>query len=205
MGLVSAYILAVILVVITPGPTVLMTISNGMSYGVRHAMVTILGNLTMNIIHITLASLGLGLLLTSAAGFFSVVKWVGASYIIYLGLKQIFSKGTFGEVDVKKEVPSAKALYLQGLMVSGTNPKGIVFFAALFPMFINPESAKLPQILLLTVIFLIINGTCLTLYARFARGIHGYLSQRGKVQWGNRMTGSILVVTGVLLARVKTS
>jgi len=149
------YLIMVLAATGTPGPAVLFIMTNATRYGWQKAIFIALGNiiglLSLGIVAVT----GLGALLEASELAFAVVKYIGAAYLIYLGIKMIRSKGLkIGEETVhasKKQVSSFK-LFLQAYLVAVSNPKAIVFLTALFPQFIDTQLALIPQFAMLIAI-----------------------------------------------------
>ena len=178
----------------------MLATANSMDYGVRKNMGTILGDLTANAVQIALASLGLAAVIAASAELFYLIKWAGVGYLVYLGGKQFLKRGQ--ALDLQNQAPpkSFGQLFWQGFAVSASNPKAIVFFSALFPIFLDPALPLLPQTALLALTFLLIDGTSLLIYSGFALRLKSFLQDSGKRHLQNRIVGSALIVAAVLLA-----
>ena len=198
-----SFVVTVGILCYSPGPSVLLATANSMDYGVRKNVGTILGDLSANTIQMILASAGLAAIIAASAELFYAIKWAGVSYLIYLGIKQFLRKGA--RPDGRTAAPSKSFLQLfwQGFAVSASNPKAIVFFSALFPIFINPDLPLLSQTFLLALTFLIIDGTSLLIYSGFASRLKTYLQDQNKMHVQNRIVGSALIIAGILLALKK--
>ncbi len=198
-----AYVATVSIIVITPGPSVLLAASHGMSHGLNKTYDTISGDLSANIIQMTLAALGLGAILLASESLFYGMKWVGVGYLIYMGIKQwLTSPQNMFKLEKEKST-STKKLFITGFSVSASNPKAILFFAALFPMFIDPALAKLPQIIILGITFIILDGSSLIIYAKFAEKIKSWLESKGKANYQNKIIGTLLLLAAGALSLVK--
>jgi len=180
---------------ITPGISHLLMLSNSLAYGARRALATAAGDLSANTLQMLAAGLGVAALITKAPTIFLIIKWAGVAYLIYLGLKMIF--GTH-KISAKKAV-SAAQLYQQGFFTSASNPKAVVFFAALFPQFIAPEYPLAPQLAILTLTYLVLDGCFLLFYGFSADQISKRLSA-GKQAWLNPASGIFILVAAALLA-----
>ena len=197
------YLIMVLAATGTPGPAVLFIMTNATRYGWQKAIFIALGNIiglfSLGIIAVT----GLGALLETSELAFSVVKYIGAVYLIYLGIKMIRSKGLqIGEETVHtspKQVSSRK-LFLQAYFVAVSNPKAIVFLTALFPQFIDTESALLPQFSLLIATLMGFSFFFLMGYALLAHRARAWLSHSERIKVLNRASGGIFIGFGVLLA-----
>lgn len=146
-----------LLVAFTPGPAVLLAVSNSMSVGPRRAMISSLGNATGLFMVSAAAMAGLGVVLSTSAHAFMVLKLAGAAYLIYLGIKQWRSQGSvFADLQGAAAAGSPRSswrLFGHGLTVALTNPKSILFFSALFPQFLTQDAPIATQFAVLTTTF----------------------------------------------------
>ena len=198
-----SYVATVIILVITPGPSVLLATANSMKYGSKKTIGTILGDLSANLCQIVLASVGLASIVIASGELFQIIKWCGVAYLIYMGIMKFISKP---EIKIDTEVPNNRSfskLYAEGFLMSAVNPKAIVFFAALFPLFIVESSPFLPQVVILALTFLILDGTSLLIYSQFATRLKSYLENKEKIYLQNRIVGSLLIFSGFMLSMVK--
>jgi threonine/homoserine/homoserine lactone efflux protein len=198
-----SFVGTVLIIGITPGPSVLLATANSMSYGSKKTIGTILGDLSANSLQIILSSLGLASIVISSGTVFGFIKWIGVGYLVYMGITKIFSKPVVGNFQQKKKKKSFFKLYQEGFFMSASNPKAIVFFAALFPLFINESYAFVSQVAILGFTYLAIDGICLLIYVTFASKLKSYLEDKEKVHLQNRIIGSLLILSGVMLYLVK--
>ncbi len=197
------YLLTMLVLTSTPGPSVLFSVSNSLNGGVKKAFFGALGGTSAITIIMTLSFTGMGVVVMTSEVLFNIIKWAGVAYLIYLGLSAILSKDESFLVDDSKnqlKTQSRKATFLSGFMVGASNPKAILFFTALFPQFINPTVALWPQFLILSITFIIFEMTWLMLYAYFASKALPWLQVKGRAKMVNRITGSLFVGAGALLA-----
>lgn len=158
---------------ITPGPAILLVSSHSLSYGLKPSLVTILGNISGLLILSTLSVLGLSAVILHSLVLFTFVKIFGASYLIYLGIK-LWRKGfiRIGSSALtsahSKIIPNFKRRYFQGILISLSNPKAIIFTTALFPQFIDPGLSLLFQFSILVITFMFLSSCCLFGYAFLA-------------------------------------
>ncbi len=192
-----------LILTLTPGPSVLLATANSMKYGKNRAGWTILGDLSANLSQIILASAGLVTLFLSFGEILVIIKWCGVAYLLYMGLSKIFSKSEFKLDGQKKEERSNSKLYAEGFLMSAANPKAIVFFATLFPLFISDAYPFVPQIMILAATFLLLDGICLSLYAQFAMRLKTFLENQKKMHLQNRVVGLLLIFSGLMLSMVK--
>lgn len=186
----------------SPGPAVLLAMTNAVTLGLRLTLIAILGNVTGILLLAAFSSLGLGTLLQTSEHLFLLVRWVGGLYLIYLGIRLWRSGGVVIPADgmpVGRWRRHPLRLYLQAFMVAVSNPKAIAFCTALFPQFVEPGAAMWSQFALLAGSFGLLSFTFLTGYAmlagrsrRWANGIVG--SSRF-----NRVTGGLFVGFGSLM------
>ncbi|CAM3130783.1 LysE family translocator [Vibrio neptunius] len=191
------YVATVLVLMSTPGPSQLLMLSNSIGNGFRRSVYTAVGDLTANLIQMLVAALGLATVIASSEHFFSIVKWAGVTYLLYLGIKLIFFNSG-NSVDQRVKQHSKSSLYWQGFITSAANPKAVIFFAALFPQFISQDSSLLMQFVILSSTYLIIDGMFLCCYGKFAESIACRLSDNMKQQL-DRMSGMFLVVAAILL------
>lgn len=186
----------------TPGPTVFLVMSQALSHGKKSAFPLVAGVLSGDLIAMSLSLIGVGALLAASAALFNVIKWLGAVYLIYLGIKSWRTKIIESDEVTEKSIIK-RSVYRDSLIVTALNPKGIIFFMAFFPLFIEPSNDALPQMTVLALSFLVVSATSASFYALFA----GYLRSKVssvKFQNGfNKVSGSMLVGTGAITASIQ--
>jgi threonine/homoserine/homoserine lactone efflux protein len=199
------YVAAVVVLTLTPGPTVLMCVSTSVNLGARKALVACLGSTTAIVGIMTVSALGLGTALAASETAFMVLKWLGAGYLVYLGVRSLLSPA--GEIHVDGAVQSATNVktFAQGFLVGASNPKALLFFGALFPQFITPHAPQLPQFLLLGATFVFFEVLWLTLYALSAARAKHWLQQPRRARLFNRVTGVVFLVAASFVATSKRS
>ncbi len=200
-----SFVGTVLVLAFTPGPSVLLATANSMKYGAGKTIGTILGDLSANLIQIVLASAGLASIVITSGELFQAIKWLGVCYLIFIGIKKIVSKPHIEFKNRKAEHRSFLNLYGEGFLMSAANPKAIVFFAALFPLFITEDYPLLSQIVILACTFLLIDGISLLIYTQFAKRLKSYLENSKKVHLQNKIIGSLLIASGLLLSMVNVT
>ena len=187
----------------TPGPAVLFITTNSTLYGWRKATYAALGNIVGLFCLGLLAVTGLGTILKTSELIFNSVKYAGAAYLIYVGLKLFFQKSldsnSVGSQLISSDL-SAKRLFLQAFGVAMSNPKAIVFLTALFPHFVDINTALIPQFSVLIVTLMIFSFFFLMSYALLAHTAKIWLTKPGRINAVNRTSGSVFICFGILLA-----
>lgn len=193
------YLAAVAVFFATPPDTSqLLIISNSVRYGLRKSAYTIAGDLSANCLQMTGAAFGLAAIIATSATAFSVIKWLGVAYLIYIGIQLIRSRDDVNDVDANQS-GQAFRLYRQGFVTSMANPFAVVFFGALFPQFIDPALAILPQLLILGVTYLIVDGAILLLWGWLGVRAASAL-KRHSFGLINKICGALMIAAAALLA-----
>ena len=195
------FIAASLALLIVPGPAVFYIIARTLEQGRLAGLISTLGITFASVIHVIFAALGLSALILQSALMFNIIKYLGAIYLIYLGIKTLTGPGQpVGKVNVKPAPLST--LFWQGFIVNMLNPKTAIFFLAFLPQFVNPENGSVPmQFIFLGMIFVILAVTSDSLYAILAGTAKHLLtrSQRiAKIQ--TRFSGCVYVALGVSTA-----
>ena len=181
-----------------PGPSVIYIVSRSLAEGRTAGIVSALGIQTGGLIHVTAATIGVSALLASSAAAFSVVKYAGAAYLIYLGIRRLL-EGEEPEQAEEDRRAGRKRLFWQGVLVNSLNPKTALFFLAFLPQFVDPErGAVAPQVLALGVLFLVLATLSDSTYALVAGSVRGWLGERRRTL--ARISGCSYVGLGVLAA-----
>lgn len=200
------FIAVAFVAIISPGPGILLAISNSIRFGMQKVLLSSLGNISGLLILSTAAIFGLGSILKTSTTLFLIIKLVGAAYLIYLGVRQWRSKTNFFsgiEEGLDNIVKSNKRVYIEGFLVAMTNPKAILFFTALFPQFINTQTALMPQFLIMMITFMSMSFLVLVSYGLMANKAKTWLSTDQRAKWFNRTLGSLFVMIGVGLLQLR--
>lgn len=186
-----SFSLALLLV---PGPAVLYIVARSVNQGRRAGLASVLGIETANFIHVVLASFGLSALLMTSALAFDVVKYLGAAYLIYLGIRKLLTREEdAAEEDVKPD--SLRRIYTQGVVVNLLNPKVALFFFAFLPQFINPaRGAVTTQILALGLMFVLMGTLTDSTYALLSSAVSGRLKGNRAFLKGQRYFAGLVYV-----------
>ena len=199
----SIYVATVLALMSTPGPSQLLMLSNTPRNGFKRGIATAFGDLTANSLQMLAAGLGLGAIIASSASSLRTIKWIGVSYLLYLGIKMIRNAGADDiNNDNGGREENLSTLWTQGFLTSAANPKAVVFFAALFPQFIDPALPLANQLLILSVTYLVLDGVFLSLYGISASWLVSKLRGRARNHI-DRVGGSFVIAAAVLLG-IKT-
>ncbi|BEP68694.1 MULTISPECIES: LysE family translocator [unclassified Variovorax] len=196
-----------LVVAFTPGPAVLLAVSNAITVGPRRAMISSLGNACGLFLVSAAAMGGLGVVLNTSATAFMVLKVAGAGYLVYLGIRQWRSRtSVFAELQPSAAPApsrSARRLFGHGVTVALTNPKGILFFSALFPQFLTHDAPILTQFAVLTTTFAAGSVLAHGSYVLLARLLKKQFANPKRAQLFNRVSGGAFVLLGLSLLRLR--
>lgn len=196
------YVIAILVLTASPGPSVFLCITKSVTEGFSASIYTALGSLTAIVGILTLSFTGLGVVIASSEIAFNLIKWVGAAYLIYLGVKALTSKENSFSIDASSQPTNSDIFsnFSSGFIVGASNPKAIVFFTALFPQFINPLEPLLFQYLIFVSSFATLELLWLLTYAYLGLRSRQWLSTKGRAQLFNKLTGGIFISAGILLS-----
>jgi homoserine/homoserine lactone efflux protein len=198
------FVVAGFLIAISPGSGAVMAMSHGLAYGIRKASATVLGLQIGLLLVFAVAGAGVGSLLLASELAFSVVKTVGALYLIYCGISQWRAKPQTAAPEAAPAAhPSFGRRVLTGFLTNATNPKGIIFMVAVLPQFISQEAALLPQLLILGATMVAIDCAVMHGYAWLAASMQQFFRDARAVKKQNRFFGAVLVAVGAGLFFVK--
>ncbi|WP_159567044.1 homoserine/homoserine lactone efflux protein [Budvicia diplopodorum] len=192
------YLVTTIILSLSPGSGAINTMSTGISYGFRGALPSIAGLQVGLLIHIVLVGIGLGTLLTQSMLAFDILKWLGAGYLIWLGIQQWRTAGALDLKAVSKALPGS-GLFKRAILVNLTNPKSIVFLAALFPQFIIPHQPQGIQYLILGATSIVVDIIVMIGYATLATHVAKWIKEPHQMRLLNRIFGSLFILVGTLL------
>ena len=193
-----AFLATVLAVAISPGPGAVTSMSAGLRYGYWHALQAIFGLQAALILQLLIVAGGLGALLATSALAFEIVKFSGAAYLIWIGLQKW--RAPPQEIDESGSALAPRGLFLQGLLVNLSNPKAIIFVAALVPQFIDPSRPQGPQMLILGLTLCAVDTLVMSGYALLVTHLRRWLHDPQALRIQNRLFGSVFITAGVLLA-----
>ena len=195
----TVYVLTVLALMSTPGPSQLLMLSNSGVHGFTRALATAAGDLTANAFQMLAAGLGLAALIAASATALTIIKWAGVAYLIWLGLRMIRRAKPGGPAQTgQKDRASLQTLWLQGFLTSAANPKAVVFFAALFPQFISADTSFWPQFLILSVTYIALDGCFLSAYGLGSSWVVARFKGNARL-WCERIGGGFMIGAAALL------
>lgn len=197
-----AFALVAFVGIATPGPTVLLALTNGSRYGLRTAALGMAGAVLSDFVLIGAVALGLGALLAASEFWFSMFKWIGVGYLTFLGVMLLRSKGTLDAINAGAEggtIPSSRPVFLKSFLVAITNPKGYLFFSAFLPQFVVLDQPQFPQYLALALTFALIDFMVMFSYALLGSRAVKLLKKSGAL-WLDRICGGALLALAGSLA-----
>jgi homoserine/homoserine lactone efflux protein len=187
----------------SPGPAVLLTVSHGMRGGWGDSVKVALGVQAGNGVYFALSALGLGAVLHASETAFHVVKWVGAAYLVFLGVRTFRNARRNAQDTGKGTAVVGPRPFAQAVLTQLANPKAVLFFGALMPQFIDPRGPQLPQYLAFAAICFVTEVPVLAGYGWLAAQ-GGKLSRSPRVAlWRERVSGGLLVGVGASLAAIR--
>ena len=195
------FVAAVFVLTVTPGPSVLMTVSTSVNRGFRQAVLAALGSTSAIVGIMLLSAAGLGAVLLASDLLFSMLKWAGAAYLAYLGFGTLFSTGN--SLIFERQQSAPRRSFVQGFLVGASNPKALAFFTALFPQFIDPSRPQVPQFLVLCSTFVAFELFWLITYAALGSRAKRWLQKPGRAMLFNRATGGIFLLAAGALASAR--
>lgn len=193
-----AFLLAAILIAVSPGPGAATSMSVGLRHGYLAALRAIFGLQVALAVQLSIVGAGLGALLATSATAFNIMKFLGAAYLIWIGIQKW--RDTPQAVEEGSLAIEPRGLFLQGLLVNLTNPKAIVFIAALTPQFIDPARPQWLQFLIIGATMCGVDSIVMSGYALLATRLRRWLHDLRAMKAQNRFFGGVFVGAGVLLA-----
>jgi homoserine/homoserine lactone efflux protein len=191
------FIAASVLLILIPGPNVSLIVANTIAHGTRYGLLTVLGTTAAIVVQLSLTVGGMTAVLRVLADWFDVIRWIGVVYLVILGIRSWcadpVSLGT-----ISAQPRSFRTIVLRGFLISLTNPKTLLFYSAFFPQFITSNRPVGPQLVALSLTFVVIAGGLDCAWAIAAARVRGLLATRGRLR--NRLTGGFLIGAGVGLA-----
>lgn len=200
----AAFAAASAVLLIVPGPTVLLVVSYALGQGLRVALPMAIGVALGDFTAMTLSLLGVGALLAASATAFTVVKWLGAAYLVYLGVRLWRAGGDAAVAEPRTAATRPARMLAHAWLVTTLNPKGIVFFVAFLPQFLDPAGDFLGQLLIFEATFLVLAFANAFGYAVLASRARRLAQKPGVLRAVNRVGGTALMGAGVASVAIRT-
>ncbi len=199
-----AYFSILFLATIIPGPSMLLALNHGANHGISKTIYSGLGNLIGNLLMALISLLGLGIILITSGVIFNIIKWIGVLYLVYIGLKMIFEPIEPDENNIfeTKQKLSRKnsRLFFDGFFIAVGNAKGIIFFTALFPQFININNTSANEFIIVFITLGIVAFGCYMIYGVLGLKINKLFQLVSFRKIFNRVTGSLMIGIGLTIA-----
>ncbi|MBU2991962.1 LysE family translocator [Octadecabacter sp. 1_MG-2023] len=204
LSLWMTFVAATVVLLIIPGPTIVLVLTYALTQGRRVAVASAAGVALGDFIAMTTSLVGLGALVLASATLFTALKWIGAAYLVWMGIGMIRSAGgaTLGKIENAPRL-SAGAVFRNATIVTALNPKSIAFFIAFVPQFIRPEAALLPQFSILIATFVGLAALNVVIYAVLADRLRSTIRKPAVLGWMTRIGGGVLIAMGVLTATLR--
>ena len=196
----AAFAAASAIMLAIPGPTIVLVISYALSHGRRAATATVAGVALGDFTAMTASVLGVGMLLAASAALFTALKWAGAAYLIYLGVKLWRAPVADSEAKVETPPESPRRIFLHAYVVTALNPKSIVFFVAFLPQFVDPAAPVALQMAVFEATFLTLATLNAAAYASLAAMARGTIRKPAARKLINRAGGTLMIAAGILAA-----
>jgi homoserine/homoserine lactone efflux protein len=197
-GTYLAFIAASAIMIALPGPSVLLTVAHGISYGWKRALSTVAGATAGIAVQLAVAAVGLSALLRDVAAAFEAIRWLGVAYLAFLGLRMVARPG--GAIEAGAPGGGTRSLFAQGLAVTVPNPKSLVFIAAFLPQFIDAGRPIAPQLVAIVPTFLAIAFSVTSIWALAAGKAGRLLANPRAARAGGRAAGVLMLAAGAGLA-----
>lgn len=196
------FFITTVVVVFTPGAAAIAVASQGAANGGKRALAGVFGIAFANALYFVLSATGIASLLVASNLVFSIIKWAGVTYLVWLGLTSLLAPS--GALSVKRDgqMSSLKSLFAKGFVIEFANPKALLYFAAILPQFLNVDQPLLPQILIMGSMTFLIDLTSYTAYAFLGDRLTRGGVQNWIVSLFNKCAGGALIYAGIRMASV---
>jgi homoserine/homoserine lactone efflux protein len=194
------YFVATIVLSVMPGPGVFSSISSGLHHGFRVGLWNGVGMQVANAIIVVIVSLGLGAVLLASETLFAAVKWLGVAYLVYLGVATWRARPRGFEDDREDGAHTPREVFLRGFLVNLTNPKGIIFFAAILPQFVDVARPQMQQYAIFAATTFSVDIVVMMAYTALAAKVLAVMKDARRLRWVNRTLGGAFVASGLALA-----
>ena len=200
LGAWVTYLLATSILSVSPGPGAFASMSSGLHHGFRLGVWNGVGMQLANFVLMAVVAMGLGAILLASETLFELVKWIGVAYLVYVGIVTWRAPARAFEEDRDDEETTARGIFMRGFWVNLTNPKGIIFFAAILPQFVDTARPQFLQYAILATTTFVVDVIVMSGYTAAAARVLGAMRDPAKLRWVNRGLGGAFVAAGAALA-----
>jgi threonine/homoserine/homoserine lactone efflux protein len=195
--LLPAFVLAVTALILLPGPNMALIVANSLAYGARWGVLTVLATCSASMVQLMLVAFGMATVVSQLGDWFGVLRWVGVAYLLIIGIQQ-WRAPPPDLGSVRAQPRSLSRIFGRAAIVSVTNPKTLLFYAAFFPQFLDTSRPVAPQLLVLAGLYVCIALTLDSLWAVIAGQVRRVIGRRAGLI--NRASGAVLITAGLGLA-----
>lgn len=196
------FIATTFVVVLSPGPAAIAVTAEAASNGYKRSFLVILGIAIANVVYFILSATGIAALIIASHTLFSMIKWVGVAYLLYLGFSAIFSQSGLLSINPSESVGKSYQVFLKGFIIELSNPKALLYFSALLPQFIDISNPIFPQLATLCLITMALDLFCYSLYGYLGAKTASVGIKPFIIKIINRSAGAMLIFAGVKMASV---
>lgn len=199
------FLVTTVMLIMVPGPAAITVATQGASHNSRNAFLGILGVATADALFFALSATGIATLILASNTLFSIIKWIGVAYLIYLGLSAIFSKAGGIRIDPQSKAVSNNKTFYQGLVVQLANPKALMYFSALLPQFIDPNEPIMLQMFIMGLTCFIADIIVYSVFSRMGAQLAREQVKAWVISLINKAAGIALITTGIKMASLENT
>ncbi len=197
------FLVTTVMLILVPGPAAITVAAQGASCSARSALFGVLGVASADVIFFALSATGIASLLLASSLLFSLIKWIGVIYLLYLGTMALFSKSGAINIVKNSKNSSRSRLFYQGLVIQLSNPKALMYFSALLPQFIDPAQPVMFQMLLMGASCVLADIIVYIVFSRMGEGIARQTLKPVIISFINKAAGITLISTGIKMASLE--
>lgn len=196
-------LLATIAISISPGAGAVVSMNYGIKYGLKRSYAAIFGLQAGLLIQTFIVVIGLGAIIAKSVLIFTIIKWIGVLYLVYMGLSKIFEKVELAQDGEQVKDYSAKKAFISATLINLTNPKATVFLVAFIPQFLNPNSSLWLQFGIISLTLLVVDVIVMTGYSSMASKLKFLIKDVKAMKIQNRITGAFLIIAAIFMSMTK--
>ncbi|HHA19179.1 MAG TPA: LysE family translocator [Methylophaga sp.] len=197
------FLVTTVMLILVPGPAAITIAAQGASYSPNKAFLGVLGVASADVIFFALSATGIASLILTSNLLFSIIKWFGVAYLLYLGVTALFSKSGAIKINKKAAKSNHTKLFSQGLIVQLANPKALIYFSALLPQFVDPDGAIVFQMFLMGSSCLIADLLVYSLFSHIGDNLARQKMKAWVINLINKAAGITLIATGIKMASLE--